>query len=362
MYWKIPPIPDKIKLNKPKYKIIFTFFITIIAAIYTYGLTLATDQKIRLFLFSFPTIAVLFFMYVGFLYIRYQHSVVTYDNWENEKTTTKKEWQTWCQSSITSLANVIYTPDKEGAQVFLMDTETIPMFPDKPRRLYNNLQIDENLLSKIDKQLEIQCPNYRVYLSKIYLFNSSNSSNIENEVFNRWNIKPVIKSTYKDIFSVYDNSLQETFLIITISSNEKYSEFISAQLFSTEKNIVNSNIDQINIERVMKIDNQHIDEEIIKYIDYSGISKNKKFKTWISKTQQDVIENIIITYSDKNIEYDKNQPIYSLAISYSLPHPDAFLTYLSLLTEISVKTKTDQVLLHFNPDNSGYAVYISNRS
>lgn len=118
MYWKIPSIPNKTPIKKPNYKIIFIFFVTIITAIYTYSVTLSAEQRIQLFFITFPIIALLFFTCISFLYVRYQHSVITCHNWEKEKEITKNEWQAWCQSSITSIANVIYTPDKDGTDVF----------------------------------------------------------------------------------------------------------------------------------------------------------------------------------------------------------------------------------------------------
>lgn len=110
----------------------------------------------------------------------------------------KNEWQAWCQSSITSIANVIYTPDKDGTDVFLQKAEAVPMFPDKPRRLFNNIQLDQNLIVAIDGQLERQCPNYRFYLSKIYIFDSNNSN--ENLIYENWQIKPIKSPRYQDVF------------------------------------------------------------------------------------------------------------------------------------------------------------------
>ncbi|EJD6615777.1 hypothetical protein M0L22_RS20790 [Providencia rettgeri] len=357
MYWKIPTIPDKTLLTKPNYKIVVVFFTTLAAAIYMYGATLPTEQKTRLFLFSLPVVALLFFLSISFLYIRYQHAVITFDNWEKEKEITKQEWQAWCQSSISSIANVIYTPDKDGTDVFLKESEAIPMFPDKPRRLFNNLQLDENFITAIDLQLEKQCPNYRFYLTTIYILDN-NSDDSDVLIYNQWHLKPIKPSLYKDIFSIYENKINDTFLVITIQSASQFSEFISAQLFSNDDKLINSSRARIEIERIMEFDNQDIDNDIVKYIDYSGISKKDKFQTWLTENQQDIVDNVLITYTEKNIEFDKTIPIRSLALSYSTPHPNAFLTYLSLVTEISLKTKTDQVLIHSNPHGANYAVYI----
>lgn len=359
MYWKIPSIPNKTPIEKPNYKIIFIFFVTIITAIYTYSVTLTAEQKTRLLFITFPIIALLFFTCISFLYVRYQHSVITCHNWEKEKEITKKEWQAWCQSSITSIANVIYTPDKDGTDVFLQKAEAVPMFPDKPRRLFNNIQLDKNLIVAIDEQLERQCPNYRFYLSKIYIFDSNNSNSNENLIYENWQIKPIKSPRYQDVFSIYDDIEQsDTFLIVTIQSKAEYSEFISAQLFSTNSKVISLNNARIKVERIMEIDIQSIDDEIIKYIDYSGISKKNKFQTWITDNKQDLVDKLLITYTEKNIEFDKHNPIHSLALSYSIPHSNAFLTYLSLVSEISSKTETDQVLIHPNPYGASYAVYI----
>ncbi|ENR5391646.1 hypothetical protein PWM41_004119 [Providencia rettgeri] len=357
MYWKIPTIPDKTLLTKPNYKIVVVFFTTLAAAIYMYGATLPTEQKTRLFLFSLPVVALLFFLSISSLYIRYQHAVITFDNWEKEKEITKQEWQAWCQSSISSIANVIYTPDKDGTDVFLKEAEAIPMFPDKPRRLFNNLQLDENFITAIDLQLEKQCPNYRFYLTTIYILDN-NSDDSDVLIYNQWHLKPIKPSLYKDIFSIYENKINDTFLVITIQSASQFSEFISAQLFSNDDKLINSSRSRIEIERIIEFDNQDIDNDIVKYIDYSGISKKDKFQTWITDSKQDLVDNLLITYTEKNIEFDKTIPIRSLALSYSTPHPNAFLTYLSLVTEISLKTELDQVLIHPNPYGASYAVYI----
>ncbi|SPY77927.1 hypothetical protein [Providencia rustigianii] len=140
------------------------------------------------------------------------------------------EWRRWCQSSISSLAYFNYTPDKEGADVFLKDSKSIPMFPDKPRQLFNNQRIDEDLFSKIDKSLEKQCPNYRVYLSKIYIFDNENRFDSDTLVYNQWHLKPIEPSSYQTLFSAYDAKQEDTFLIITIQSESNFSQFVSAQL------------------------------------------------------------------------------------------------------------------------------------
>lgn len=357
MYWKIPSIPNKTPIEKPNYKVILFFFVTIVAAVYAYSVTLSAEQKTRLLFIAFPIIALLFFACISFLYVRYQHSVITCHNWEKEKEITKREWQAWCQSSISSIANVIYTPDKDGTDVFLKEAEAIPMFPDKPRRLFNNLQLDENFITAIDLQLEKQCPNYRFYLTTIYILDN-NSDDSDVLIYNQWHLKPIKPSLYKDIFSIYENKINDTFLVITIQSASQFSEFISAQLFSNDDKLINSSRARIEIERIMEFDNQDIDNDIVKYIDYSGISKKDKFQTWITESQQDIVDNVLITYTEKNIEFDKTIPIRSLALSYSTPHPNAFFTYLSLVTEISLKTKLDQVLIHPNPHGASYAVYI----
>lgn len=359
MYWKIPSIPNKTPIETPNYKVIFLFFATIMAAVYAYSVTLAVEQKTQLLFIGFPIIAILFFVCISFLYVRYQHSVITCHNWEKEKEITKREWQAWCQSSVTSIANVIYTPDKDGTDVFLQEAEAVPMFPNKPRRLFNLLQFDNNFIATLDAQLEKQSPLYRSYLSKIYLFDSNDSISNENLIYEHWQLKPIRSPRYQDIFSAYDDAEQnKMFLIVTIQSQAKYSEFISAQLFSTNQQYMNSNNTNVKVERVMEIDTKDINNEIVKYMDYSGISRKNTFQTWITESQQDIVDNVLITYTEKNIEFDKTIPIRSLALSYSTPHPNAFLTYLSLVTEISLKTELDQVLIHPNPHGASYAVYI----
>ncbi|EKT64488.1 hypothetical protein [Providencia burhodogranariea] len=359
MYWEIPIIPDKTIIKKPKYNIIISFYIVVITAIYIYGSSLVTEQKISLFIYLIPTVTLFFFFILGFLFIRHQHSIVTYTNWEQEKQETKNEWQAWCQLSIMSLANVIYTPDKEGTNVFLMDTESLPMYPDKPRSFSEYQGLDTTLLSNIDKEIEKQCPHYRQFLSKIYLLHDGKSENIEDMIFKLWDFHSIKILDHQDI--LLDNEENETFLIVTIQSQKNYSEFISAQLFSSEEKLIHHAEKCTAIERVMTINTQDIDNEINKYIDYSGISQKEHFQTWISNGKQPVIDKIILSYSDKNVEFDTKHPIYSLDLSYSKPHKNAFFTYLSLLTDISNKTNQDQVLIHFNQDDSGYAVYIRNR-
>ncbi|HGF6560237.1 TPA: hypothetical protein ACF2YT_001131 [Providencia alcalifaciens] len=358
MHWKIPSIPDKTPRKNPSYKVLIAFFIGIVTAIYAYGVTLPTEQKMRLFIITLPVTALLFLACFSFLYIRYQHSVITCNNWEKEKKITEMEWQHWCQSSITSLGYVNYTPDKDGAGVFLKDDESIPMFPDKPRQLFNKQKTDEDLFSKIDKNLEKQCPNYRVYLSNIYIFDNENRVDNNLLIYNQWHLKPTESSSYQTIFSAYDTKHEDTFLIITIQSEPKFSQFVSAQLFSTNNQLINPSHSRVSIERIMEIDMQDIDNEIIKFINYSGISRKHRFQTWVTEPKQDIIDSILINYSDKKIEFDKHRPIYSLALSYSVPHPNAFLSYLSLVSEIAKKSGTDQVLIHSNTNGSSYAVYI----
>ncbi|MDC9769035.1 hypothetical protein [Proteus mirabilis] len=269
------------------------------------------------------------------------------------------KWKNWCQSSINLIGNVIYTPDKEGAGIFFMDVESIPMYPSKPRNLFNKIKIDKNLLLDINKKLQEQSIDYNYFLSKIYLITENNFSYLSDIVYQQWDLVPIKPTDYNDIFS--SKNKNETYLILTVQSKSEYSHFVSAQLFSNEEKLMNNSSKKISLERIMEFKSKDFDKEIRKYIEYSGISKRKEFQTWVSKNNQEGIEDIIITYYENNVYFDKKRPVWKLENYYSKPYKNSFLTYLSLVSEVSDISKQDQVLIHFNPDNSGCAVYIRNR-
>lgn len=360
MRWEIPVIPNKTKLNPPKYKPIIAIFAFLIGGIYTYSLTLSAEQKTRLLLFTVPVILLIGFIFLAFLYIRYQHSLMTYDNWENEKDITKSQWQAWCQSSLMSIANVIYTPDKQGTDVFLTHPEDIPMFPEKPRPLLQ--EIDEKLFSEIHHKLQQQYKNYQNTLSVIYLICHTPIFPINKLIFDQWFLKPIQLSSFESIFLNYDNNNENTFLVITVQQDDEHSQFVSAQLFSQDNKICKSLNQLIAIERIMTFDSTEFDIEFNKFIHYSGISRKNFFQTWISNISQAQTEKILLDYADNQIEFNRTHPINSIELSYAKTHPNAFFTYLSLVSEIAKKTKTDQILVHITPENTGYAVYISDRS
>lgn len=360
MRWEIPVIPNKTKLTPPKYKPIIAIFTLLIGGIYTYSLTLSTEQKIRLLLLTIPAILLIGFIFLAFLYIRYQHSLMTYGHWEKEKEVTKSQWKAWCQSSIMSIANVIYTPDKQGTDVFFTRPEDVPMFPEKPRPLLQD--IDEKLFSEIHNKLEEQCKNYQNTLSEIYLICHNPILNSDKLIFNQWALKPILLSSFEPLFLNYDNDDRNTFLVITIQQDNTYSQFVSAQLFSQDNKMCQSANKLIAIERVMTFDSDSFDTEFNKFVNYSGISRKNLFQTWLSNISQPQTEMVLLDYAESQIDFNRVHPINSIDLSYAKPHPNALFTYLSLVSDIAQKTKTDQVLVHITPDNTGYAVYISNRS
>ncbi|WP_353243718.1 hypothetical protein [Providencia sp.] len=360
MRWEIPVIPNKTKLTPPKYKPIIAAFTLLIGGIYTYSLTLSAEQKAHLLLLTVPAILLIGFILLAFLYIRYQHSLMTHDNWENEKDLTKSQWQSWSQSSIMSIANVIYTPDKQGTDVFLTHSGDIPMFPEKPRPLLQ--EIDEELFSEIHQKIEKQCKNYRNTLSVIYLICHSGINSPDVLVFNQWHLKPILLSSFEPLFLNYDNENRNTFLVVTIQQDDAYSHFVSAQLFSQDNKICQSANQLIAIERVMTFDSNAFGTEFNKFVNYSGISRKNFFQTWLSNISQPQTEIVLLGYAENQIDFNRARPINSINLSYAKAHPNAFFTYLSLVSDIAQKTKTDQVLVHITPDNTGYAVYISDRS
>lgn len=354
MNWNIPPIANQAPPSAPKYTFIIIIFCLIMALIPLYNLISPLEKNINLRVVM-PLVFIFFAFALGFVYLLHRQALVSYSDWKNN---TQQQWQTWCQTSITSLANVIFTPDKEGADVFLLNQEQRPLFPNKPRKLAQEALFNQQFLADIDKQLEIQCPNYRTYLSTIYLFDDKNTAD---KIEQYWQLKPILSPDYQYLFSDDNYQNEKTFLIITLQHQPQYSEFISFQLFSNHAELVNANSAGVNIERIMPITPETLDQAITDFIDYSGIANGHLFQTWITKTKQAVIEKIIIAYTQKEIAFNKNDPITSLDLFYSTPHPNAFLTYLSLISDIAIKTKTHQSLIHLNTENTGYAVYIKNR-
>nr|WP_314265433.1 hypothetical protein [uncultured Moellerella sp.] len=360
MIWPIPKIPEKNTRSKPKYKYLFILFTLAIAFIFSFGYKLDEERRKYLLILTIPIVTFIFFIVFIFMFIRYHSSIINYNHWEEEKEKTKELWKRWAAQKIVSLGEVNYTPDKDGVEALLKEPEFIPMYPDKIRNLHNIDIIDHVIFSKIDESLEKLHPGYRFYLSEIFLNLQFEDKNINELIYNQWNILPTVINDNNSLFSLFDNVSDDFHLYISIQNSDNHSKFISTQIFSSHKN---KNINDENkvqkIPRIMTFSSKSFVDDLNTFLEYSELKQRKITSIWLSGQRQDDIDNLMIELINHKIPLSKNNPMNFLDLSYSTPSERSFLTYMSMITEFSYKTNQDQLFINFNKNQTGYICLIN---
>ena len=104
------------------------------------------------------------------LSMRYSDAVYNEEITTINKQTTK-QWQAWSKQQLPIFASHVICAEQDGVKVLTSDANKIPLYPAKARPLFNASTSTQPywFLDEVMQNLEQQSPNYRRYLTHIYL-------------------------------------------------------------------------------------------------------------------------------------------------------------------------------------------------
>ncbi|MFV0575027.1 MAG: hypothetical protein ACK5NC_06400 [Vibrio sp.] len=283
MSWSIPSVPEKEwpePLNRTAW---FGALIAIHTIVFAALYYLAQNQKpVQLIFYGVGISFGAWLPLFSFFLIQYESKINDKINWDIETERTDHEWHVWAKNHIPILANVIYTPEENPSDVFFRETKDVPVFPKIPRPLHLQYSSWSDVFEALNRDLMAQCSNYRYSLSSIIIITKNESMDIEQAVFDTWQLVPEFHENLSAVNEFYDSAQQGLTLIIALqlwldAENIEFSEFMSSQLICTQDYSKKNKLPvQARIERMMPLDNADLNEELSMWHKYSKAKEVKQ--------------------------------------------------------------------------------------
>ncbi|MDI2091863.1 hypothetical protein [Commensalibacter oyaizuii] len=354
MSWPIPTLTKKELSSPPSLWFWSIFFISlqIIAIIIAIFILNYENPRQIVGLCLIPTILGWVILYV-FWALKYIGSSLLTKYWNKEIDKTDSLWKEWGKNKIAILGNAVLTPEKNGVNDLLSDTP--PVFPQKARPLHLHYLPIKELFEDIHQQLQNQYPNYKSNLQEIFLLLPETSSFKETEyqstIKQQWDDRPChVLHHIEEIFPIFNNKIETKKIILLLSlqlwdNNQKsYSEFITAQLLSSELFERKQNVNQTGgyIGRHMPLSLHNIKNDFKQFISYGCDDINKIKSIWTNNIEDSVNTNIILELEKQQISVSTHNINYSFGPS----GPLSLILSIAIALEFAKKQQTEQLVFN----------------
>jgi len=292
MGWQIPALLSYKKIKCPSILFWTIALIVLIAVAFTLTIFLFANEDTSFFWF-YATVLPLLIWLVGlscrlsrYVYLLgYNEALVKY----NQHTT--QIWQLWSKKQIPVYGSYFISAEEDGVKALTGDASKVPLFPEKARPLFNPLSSTKPFwfLADVMSNLEQQAPNYREYLTHIYLPDELIADNeLVDAIFFHWDLTPEPIDDYESLMAMlYDDNRDElalSLLLVCQYSDKAYrqhSKFISAMLIGDK-----CYHDQLPVKawlgRLMVSNGESLTDDLSQLFSYNQQAPEKVKAIWLS--------------------------------------------------------------------------------
>ncbi|WP_052130523.1 hypothetical protein [Erwinia typographi] len=344
-------------MSKPDYKrwIIILLIMSQVGTLLALFLGKVTSYDQALLYGMLPAI-LLWLLFFGLAFSRYEHSVNAALLWNEETEITKRHWQRWSRKQQIVVSNVVLSPEENGIGALLGNLADIPAYPAKARPLFIDLPGLINRLEFIDQETEKQCPGYRHYLSEIFIQFSGKYQKemIGQEVYKQWDLYPKYSDKVELFCANDENELSGLVLLIFLQGwdsrhTEKYSEFITAQLIASDHFVSQYTLPIISaVGRCLSSDSLFGALDMLS--EYNRLKSESIRYVWVSG-MDDEREKLVKHLLEKSWALPDKRPLISLDHSFGPPGPLMFPLSVSLLVDAAKNTGEVQLLILRNEES-----------
>ncbi|NHB63751.1 hypothetical protein [Photorhabdus sp. RW14-46] len=360
MSWPIPEIPELKAVAPLRYRLWFIILLLIlIVGTLVYAVLKDTTDFYHAAIYSSLPSFLVWLLLFGAVLNRYEQYCAAAYAWEEASAETRFQWQQWSRKQLAVIGNIILTPEQQGIAPLLGDAEEIPAFPEQGRALSLPSSDRRQLLAKMDQDFEQQCPGYRSLLRQIYIASDDHAS-YESAIYQQWKISILPIINRDEIDKLYDEDDFEGLIMVIAfqcwpSENNKkaYSEFVSAQLFSSTKFATQ---EKLTVLAGMGRTLPSLPGEIIKDLqilfEYNRIDKNNMRHLWITGVTNDVLTELTINSHDSAFNLFTENSVHLIDHTFGPPGPLSIFLASAMLTEAISLTGSDHIVINQLPEGS----------
>ncbi|OCG41529.1 hypothetical protein A9G28_00860 [Gilliamella sp. Fer1-1] len=337
MGWNIP------KLLEPKQQPIkytsYLLFINIIPLIFMgFALTVLFYNGTNQAIFWFFSVILPLIIWLLMLAIKINSSYFN-DIYNEELAKVNEEstqhWQAWSKVQIPIFASHVICAEPNGVQTLIGDPKQMPLYPAKARPLFNSTASNKPFwfLNEVMQNLEQQCPNYRKYLSHIYLPQSlMDDEDLTEAIFTHWRLRVEPIMDYNVwIAELYQHTDDiELSLILTCQYNDTsyhhHSKFISALLIGGTTLIDNQKLQAKAWLGRLMVAEQDLSADLTQLVTYTQLPVTDIKDIWVSGLDRKNRTALAITINTWGIDNNDNdddqynqQLIHNIDLTFAKP-------------------------------------------
>ena len=261
------------------------------------------------------------------LSMRYSDAVYNEEITMLNKQTTE-QWQAWSKQQLPIFASHVICAEQDGVKVLTGDVNKIPLYPAKARPLFNAIKSTQPywFLDEVMQSLEQQSPNYRRYLTHIYLPQKlMKDDELQNAIFERWDLYPEPIMDYNAwITELYQHSDDiELSLILTCqytsSMYSKHSQFISALLLGDESLIATKELTAKSWLGRLMISEQDLSADLEQLLALTQLPSANIKDIWISGLDKKNRIALAITTEQLAIGNGNEQLLHDIDLTFAKP-------------------------------------------
>ncbi|MCC8457055.1 MULTISPECIES: hypothetical protein [Photorhabdus] len=371
MSWPIPEIPELKAVEPLRYWLWFIILLLILViGTFVYAFLKNTTDFVHAAIYSsFPSFLI-WLMLFGVVLNRYEQYCMAAYAWEDASAETRFQWQQWSRKQLAVVGNIILTPEPQGMASLLGDAKDIPVFPHKGRPLFSPTRDIQQLLDKIDQDLEKQCPGYRYFLRKVYiaespaidlrLYASRDFIQYQGLISRKWKVRMEHIENRDEIDKLYDKeTFDELVMVIAFQlwptkyDREAYSEFVSVQLFSSVKFASEKKLNILaNMGRALPSLPGEITKDLPILFEYNRIDKSSMRDLWVTGVTNNVLTELAMYSHEHSLNFSWENPIHLIDHTFGPPGPLSVFLTPAMLTEVVRLTNSDHIVINQLPEGN----------
>ncbi|WP_085163782.1 hypothetical protein [Gilliamella bombi] len=237
-------------------------------------------------------------------------------------------WQNWSKQQIPIFGSYMICAEQNGIKALTGDLEQIPLYPEKARPLFNLTASTKPywFLDEVMQNLEQQCPNYRRYLTHIYIPKALiDDDELLEAIFQRWDLYPepiMDYSVWMSILYEEPDNIELSLILVCQYSDITYhhhSKFISAMLIGAESLINTKKLQAKSWLGRLMIAQDDLSADINQFFTYTQLSAQNVKDVWISGLDPKNRTQFNIERHKLDIGENKENLIHDIDLTFAKP-------------------------------------------
>lgn len=246
-------------------------------------------------------------------------------------------WQEWSKQQIPVFGSYVICAEQNGIKALTSKDENIPLYPEKARPLFNVTSSTQPywFLDEVMQNLEQQCPQYRKYLTHIYLPQEfMDDDELLDAIYKRWDLHAEPIMDYTVWLSMLYESLEhiELSLILVCQYSDitfhKHSKFISAMLIGAESLNQKQRLQIKSWLGRLMVSESDVSTDINQLVNYTQIPVQNIKDIWISGLDKKNRIALAIEIDKLDIGEGNEQLLHDIDLTFA--KPNKFTHYFSL--------------------------------